>query len=99
MSWPFTNDNMSSFMSSRRFELILKFIHLNDFEFQLSREEPAYDMLYKVRPFMDNILENYKMHYQPQQQISVDESMITYKGRLCFIQYMPKKPHKWGLKA
>ena len=24
---------------------------------------------------------------------------LTYKGRLSFIQYMPKKPHKWGLKA
>jgi len=29
----------------------------------------------------------------------VDESMIGFKGRLGFIQYMPKKPTKWGLKA
>ena len=32
MSWPFANDNFSSVMSSRRFELILKFIHLNDYD-------------------------------------------------------------------
>ena len=38
------------------------------------------------------------MNYQPH-QVSVDEPMITYKGRLSFIQYMPKKPHKWGPKA
>ena len=25
--------------------------------------------------------------------------MISYKGRLAFIQYMPKKPKKWGMKA
>ena len=25
--------------------------------------------------------------------------MISYKGRIGFIQYMPKKPKKWGLKA
>ena len=25
--------------------------------------------------------------------------MIGFKGRLGFIQYMPKKPTKWGLKA
>ncbi|CAI7992357.1 PiggyBac transposable element-derived protein 4, partial [Geodia barretti] len=25
--------------------------------------------------------------------------MIGFKGRLTFIQYMPKKPTKWGLKA
>ena len=27
------------------------------------------------------------------------ETMISFKGRLGFIQYMPKKPTKWGLKA
>ena len=99
MSWPFANENFSSVMSSRRFELILKFIHLNDSESQPSRGEPAYDKLYKVRPFLDILLENFQTNYQPHQQLSVDESMITYKGRLSFIQYMPKKPHKWGLKA
>jgi len=31
--------------------------------------------------------------------VSVDETMIGFKGRLGFIQYMPKKPTKWGLKA
>ena len=29
----------------------------------------------------------------------MDESIIAYKGRLSFLQYMPKKPHKWGMKA
>ena len=86
-------------MSSRRFELILKFLHLNDAQAEPKRGEPAYDKLYKVRPFVDRVLANYKSNYQPQQQISFDESMISFKGRLSFVQYMPKKPHKWGLKA
>ena len=25
--------------------------------------------------------------------------MIAFKGRLSFIQYLPNKPHKWGMKA
>ena len=29
----------------------------------------------------------------------MDESMIAFKGRLSFIQYLPNKPHKWGMKA
>ena len=32
-------------------------------------------------------------------EVSVDESIISYKGRLSFLQYMPKKPNKWGMKA
>ena len=31
--------------------------------------------------------------------IEIDESMIGFKGRLHFIQYMLKKPMKWGMKA
>ena len=29
----------------------------------------------------------------------MDESIITFKGRTTMMQYMPQKPHKWGLKA
>ena len=25
--------------------------------------------------------------------------MIAFKGRLSFLQYLPKKPHQWGMKA
>ena len=25
--------------------------------------------------------------------------MIAFKGRLSFLQYLPRKPHKWGMKA
>ena len=25
--------------------------------------------------------------------------MVSFKGRIWFIQYLPKKPNKWGLKA
>ena len=49
-----------------------------------------------MQPFLDIVLENFKVNYQPHQQISIDELMISYQGRL---QYLPKKPHKWGLKA
>ena len=98
-SWPFASDNFSAIMSSRRFELILKFLHLNDSEAQPKRGEPAFDKPYKVCPFLDLVLENFQSSYQPYQQILIDESMISYKGRFSFIQYMRNKPHKWGLKA
>ena len=86
-------------MSSRRFELLLRFLHLNDSERQPKRGEPGYDRLYKIRPFLERIVRAFKSNYTPTQYLSVDESMIAYKGRLSFLQYLPKKPHKWGLKA
>ena len=95
-SWPYANDNFSSVMSSWHFELLMRFLHLNNSETQPRRGDPAFDKLYKVRPFLDIIV---KRHYQPLQHFSIDESMISFKGRLCFIQYLPKNLHKWGLKA
>lgn len=86
-------------MSSRRFELILKFLHLSDSRQQPSRGQTGYDKLYKVRPLLNLVLENFQAMYTPTQSLSIDESMVGFKGRLAFLQYMPKKPHKWGMKA
>ena len=48
---------------------------------------------------MDPLLDNFRAAYNLGREISIDESMIGFKGRLYFIQYMPKKPIKWGMKA
>ena len=86
-------------MSSRRFELILRFLHLNNSETQPQRGEPGFDKLYKIRPLLDLLTASFRDCYTPSQFLSVDESMISFKGRLSFLQYLPKKPHKWGMKA
>lgn len=52
-SWPFSSDNFSSLMSSRRFELILQFLHLNDSEMQPRRGAAGFDKLYKIRPLLN----------------------------------------------
>ena len=97
--WPFNTGIFSSIMSGRRFELLLSYLHLNDNEKQPTRESSNYDKLYKVRPFLDTLVSNFRMAYTPHQNLSVDESIISYKGRLSWIQYMPNKPTKWGMKA
>ena len=45
-------------------------------------------MLWKKGPFRST-----------SQNLSPDESMIEFKGRLGWIQYMPKKNVKWGIKV
>ncbi|CAF4715879.1 unnamed protein product, partial [Rotaria sp. Silwood2] len=34
----------------------------------------------------------------PSENIPVDEQLVPFRGRCCFVQYMPKKPAKYGLK-
>ena len=97
--WPFMINNFTSLTSSRRFELILRFFHLNNSQTQPHRGQPGFDKLYKIRPLLDLILSSFQKSYTPSQFLSLDESMISFKGRLSFLQYLPKKPHKWGMKA
>ena len=86
-------------MSSCRFELLLKFLHINDSRKQPARGQPGYDQLYKVCPLLDAVVKNFQSSYTPTENLSIDKSMVGFKGRLSFLQYMPKKPQKWGMKA
>ena len=97
--WPFVSKNFSSILKRDRFSLILRFIHLNDSTKYTPKGQPGHDPLFKIRPFMEPLLEAFKQKYKLRREISLDESMIGFKGRLWFIQYMPKKPTKWGMKA
>ena len=97
--WPFSLPAFSSLMPRNRFELILKFLHFNNNDNQIPRHEPGHDRLFKIRPFLSSIIDRFQRAYVPDKNLSLDECMIGFKGRLSFLQYMPKKPKKWGMKA
>ena len=40
----------------------------------------------------------YDQWYQPEHDLSLDESTVKFKGRLFFRQYLPAKPTRWGIK-
>ena len=86
-------------MKRDRFSLLMKFLHLNDNSQYIKKGEPGHDPLYKLRPFLTPLIAHFQSSYTLHREVSVDESMIGFKGRLGFIQYMPKKPTKWGMKA
>ena len=53
----------------------------------------------KIEPFLDIIILIIQNRYNPDRQIAVDESVISFKGRVSFCQYLKGKPNPWGLKA
>lgn len=42
---------------------------------------------------------SFKNAYTPKRELSIDEQMIGMKSRVGFLQYMPKKPEKFGIKV
>ena len=74
-------------------------LHLNNNIIIIPRGEPGHDKIFKIQPLVDKLIRAFQTSYSLKREISIDESMISYKGRLSFLQYLPKKPHKWGMKA
>ena len=80
-------------MSRNRFELLLKFWHFAD----NTTAEPG-DRLGKLKNIVDSLLNRFQSIYYPEKQLSIDEAMVLWRGRLVFRQYIPGKRHKYGVK-
>ena len=97
--WPFHNETFSYIMSGRRLQLLMIYLYLNNSEQQTLQSSPDYDKLYKIRPLLDQLIKSFQLVYVPSRETAVDESIVGYKGRFSWIQYMHKKPTKWDIKA
>ena len=53
----------------------------------------------KVKLLLDHLLPKFQAAYLPTRNLAVDETMIGFRGHLGSLQYVPKKPTKWGIKA
>ena len=76
-----------------RFLALWTFLHLVD------HLDPNIDKIYKVRPMLDVLLPRFRHHYNPRQQLILDEDMIPTENRLAVKQYIKDKPIKWGIKC
>lgn len=80
-------------MGRNRFQLLLRFWHFNN------NETIAQDgRLAKIAPLVHHLNQQFNEKKSPGMDLVVDESMIPFRGRLIFRQYLPKKTHKYGIK-
>ena len=75
---------------------IFRYLHLQDNE---SNDVNRSEKLWKVIWYLDYLKDRFKELYEVDGFVSVDESMVKFKGRLAFRQYLPLKPTKWGIKV
>ncbi|XP_066948571.1 piggyBac transposable element-derived protein 4-like, partial [Macrobrachium rosenbergii] len=48
--------------------------------------------------FYNSIVSKFKSMYTPAQNVAIDESLLLYKGRLGWVQYLPLKRARFGIK-
>ena len=94
----YTTPVFKAIMPRDRYIILMKFFHLNDNEKMPDANDADVDKLFKVRPLIDHLLKKFQEVYTPSQNISVDESLVKWKGRIHFKQYIPNKRARYGLK-
>ena len=89
----------SQVMSRERFQFILRFLHFqNNEDPNHNPQDPARDRLFKIRPMLDMFHQRLKTVYKPPEHIAVDESLVLFKGRVLFKQYIKSKRARFGTK-
>ncbi|XP_069669317.1 piggyBac transposable element-derived protein 4-like [Periplaneta americana] len=87
---------LRAYMSYDRFLQILRSIRFDDKSTRSERIRT--DKLAAIRTVLDSFTENCKTCYNPGEFIAIDEKLEPFRGRCNFIQYIPHKPAKYGIK-
>jgi hypothetical protein len=83
----------SQMMSRNRFQILNRYLHFND-NTAIGTNEAQ---LYKIRPVLDTVVNNFKCNNIPEREISLDEDLLGWRGRLRFHVYSPGKITNYGI--
>jgi hypothetical protein len=83
----------SHIFSRDRYLALLRYIHFNNNE-----NYTVQDRLFKVKPIIDDLKAKFHLSLNPYQNLVIDESLMLWKGRLSFKQYIPSKRNRFGVK-
>ena len=98
-NWVLHVKSFGEIMARNRFMQLYRFLHVADNDKFVPRGDNGYDPLFKIRLFLDILSKQFRNIYKPGQDICIDESLIPYKGRIYFRQFIPSKRARFGVKA
>lgn len=86
-------DIFGKMMSRDRYLILLCSIHFCD-----NSQQVKGDRLYKINMVLTDIQKQFKDAFIPFSNVAIDESLVLWKGRLSFKQYIKTKRHRFGIK-
>lgn len=84
-------------MSETRFRQLLRALRFDDLDTRKERSQN--DKLAPIREIVDHMNEKLLSLYSVHENVTIDEMMFSFKGRCNFRQYLPMKPHSYGIKT
>ncbi|CAF0987998.1 unnamed protein product, partial [Brachionus calyciflorus] len=88
---------VSNIMSRNKFLKIIRYLRFDEKSTRCTRV--MNDKFCMIRELWDRFIKNSQACYVPNQHLTVDEQLLPSKTRCSFIQYMPNKPDKFGIKS
>jgi hypothetical protein len=83
---------------TERFHSLLNFIYFVENE-SYNEATCGSKRLHKLKSVLDHLNEIFKSAYSPGSDVSVDECLMMWKGRLSWKEYIPSKPARSGIKS
>lgn len=83
-------------MSRNRFQLLTTFLRFDDYSTRVQRRTS--DKLAPIREVFDIFVQNCIRAYVPGSHVTIDEQLVSFRGRCPFRVYMKSKPDKYGIK-
>lgn len=83
-------------MPRARFEFLLSVLRFDDKSTRHERRET--DKLAPIRELWNTFIGNSKSNFDPGQNVTIDEQLLSFRGRCAFRVYIRNKPDKYGMK-
>ncbi|GBM21673.1 PiggyBac transposable element-derived protein 4 [Araneus ventricosus] len=80
-----------------RFILLMKFLHFTNNE-EFDKDNHPWPKLNKIYDIMEHLRNKFRNLYIPDKNLSIDESLMRFKGRLSWKMFIAKKRARFGLK-
>ena len=82
----------SGMMKEERFLLLMRFLHFSDSTDKTNK-------LYKIESLLNMYKESFQASYNPSRNISIDESLLLWKGSLNWKMYIPTKRARFKMEC
>ncbi|KAK7099729.1 piggyBac transposable element-derived protein 4-like isoform X2 [Littorina saxatilis] len=84
-------------MSRRRFQNFMTYMRFDDKSTRSARREK--DQFAPFRDMWTDFMKALSSHYIAGPLLTVDEQLVPFRGRCGFLQYLPSKPDRYGMKV
>ena len=84
-------------MKRDRYIHIRHYLHFTDNRNEPDRADESFDRLWKIRDLFEILNATFSKFYNASKNLAIDEVIVSFKGRVIFRQYIPKKCKRFGI--